>query len=177
MDAQPAALDHRQRHRDQPAGQSGQVPPGAGMVQRSGAGGDATRRSSTPRPRWPSGFGCEPASAASVAGVKKLVAEGVIGPDEQVVCILTGHQLKDPTATVAYHTADKSSTKCSPPAASARPPSPTAGWCQQFGGDRRGNAAAQLTEGEGPWSRGLACLPPLGSWKSPHYLSLSRWNI
>ena len=54
-----------------------------------------------------SGFGCEPASAASVAGVKKLVAEGVIGPDEQVVCILTGHQLKDPTATVAYHTAEK----------------------------------------------------------------------
>jgi threonine synthase len=54
-----------------------------------------------------SGFGCEPASAASVAGVKKLVAEGVIAPDEQVVCVLTGHQLKDPTATVAYHTAEK----------------------------------------------------------------------
>jgi threonine synthase len=54
-----------------------------------------------------SGLGCEPASAASVAGVKKLVAEGVIGPDERVVCILTGHQLKDPTATVAYHTTDQ----------------------------------------------------------------------
>jgi threonine synthase len=53
------------------------------------------------------GMGCEPASAASVAGVKQLVAEGVIGPDEQVVCILTGHQLKDPTATVAYHASDK----------------------------------------------------------------------
>ena len=53
------------------------------------------------------GLGCEPASAASVAGVKKLVAEGVIGPDERVVCILTGHQLKDPTATVAYHSADQ----------------------------------------------------------------------
>ncbi len=52
------------------------------------------------------GLGCEPASAASVAGVKKLVAEGVIGRDQQVVCILTGHQLKDPTATVAYHSAD-----------------------------------------------------------------------
>ncbi|MEN6450217.1 MAG: threonine synthase [Thermoguttaceae bacterium] len=49
------------------------------------------------------GLGCEPASAASVAGVKRLVAEGVIGRDERVVCILTGHQLKDPTATVAYH--------------------------------------------------------------------------
>ncbi len=54
-----------------------------------------------------SGLGCEPASAASVAGVKTLVAEGVIGPDERVVCILTGHQLKDPTATVAYHAADQ----------------------------------------------------------------------
>ncbi len=53
------------------------------------------------------GLGCEPASAASVAGVKRLVAEGVIGPNERVVCILTGHQLKDPTATVAYHTSDQ----------------------------------------------------------------------
>jgi threonine synthase len=52
------------------------------------------------------GLGCEPASAASVAGTKKLRAEGVIGADERVVCILTGHQLKDPTATVAYHSAD-----------------------------------------------------------------------
>lgn len=52
------------------------------------------------------GFGCEPASAASLAGAKKLVAEGVIGKDERVVCILTGHQLKDPNATVAYHGTD-----------------------------------------------------------------------
>ena len=53
------------------------------------------------------GLGCEPASAASVAGTKRLVEEGVIGPDERVVCILTGHQLKDPNATVAYHTTDQ----------------------------------------------------------------------
>jgi threonine synthase len=53
------------------------------------------------------GLGCEPASAASVAGAKALRAEGVIGGDERVVCILTGHQLKDPTATVAYHTTDQ----------------------------------------------------------------------
>ncbi len=53
------------------------------------------------------GLGCEPASAASVAGAKMLRAEGVIGADERVVCILTGHQLKDPTATVAYHTTDQ----------------------------------------------------------------------
>jgi threonine synthase len=50
------------------------------------------------------GFGCEPASAASVAGMKMLRDEGVIHPNEEVVCILTGHQLKDPDATVKYHT-------------------------------------------------------------------------
>jgi threonine synthase len=53
------------------------------------------------------GLGCEPASAASVAGTKLLVEEQVIDPAERVVCILTGHQLKDPTATVAYHTTDQ----------------------------------------------------------------------
>jgi threonine synthase len=53
------------------------------------------------------GLGCEPASAASVAGARKLRAEGVIAADERVVCILTGHALKDPTATVAYHTTDQ----------------------------------------------------------------------
>ncbi len=53
------------------------------------------------------GLGCEPASAASVAGAKMLREEGVIAPGERVVCILTGHHLKDPTATVAYHTADQ----------------------------------------------------------------------
>ena len=53
------------------------------------------------------GIGCEPASAASVAGAKILCEEGIIGADERVVCILTGHQLKDPTATVAYHTTDQ----------------------------------------------------------------------
>lgn len=42
-----------------------------------------------------SGIGCEPASAASVAGARRLVAEGVIAPDARVVCILTGHVLKD----------------------------------------------------------------------------------
>ena len=51
------------------------------------------------------GFGCEPASAASVAGAKLLRAEGVIGASDLVVCILTGHQLKDSDATVGYHAA------------------------------------------------------------------------
>jgi threonine synthase len=53
------------------------------------------------------GLGCEPASAASVAGAKRLREEGVIAASDRVVCILTGHQLKDPTATVAYHSADQ----------------------------------------------------------------------
>lgn len=53
------------------------------------------------------GLGCEPASAASVAGAKLLRAQGVIRPDDRVVCILTGHLLKDPTATVAYHGTDQ----------------------------------------------------------------------
>ena len=53
------------------------------------------------------GLGCEPASAASVAGAKLLREEGVIAPDDRVVAILTGHQLKDPTATVSYHGTDQ----------------------------------------------------------------------
>ncbi|MEQ8208343.1 MAG: threonine synthase [Lacipirellulaceae bacterium] len=53
------------------------------------------------------GMGCEPASAASVAGAKLLREQGIIAPSDRVVCVLTGHQLKDPTATVAYHTADQ----------------------------------------------------------------------
>jgi len=51
------------------------------------------------------GLGCEPASAASVAGLRQLVEEGVIDRDAVVACVLTGHQLKDPHATVAYHSA------------------------------------------------------------------------
>ena len=44
------------------------------------------------------GIGCEPASAATLAGVRKLRAAGVIREGEQVVCVLTGHILKDPEA-------------------------------------------------------------------------------
>ena len=53
------------------------------------------------------GLGCEPASAASVAGAKLLREQGIIAPSDRVVCILTAHQLKDPTATVAYHGTDR----------------------------------------------------------------------
>ena len=50
-----------------------------------------------------SGIGCEPASAASVAGLRQLVRQGAIRPEERVVAILTGHLLKDPEAVLAYH--------------------------------------------------------------------------
>ena len=49
------------------------------------------------------GIGCEPASACSLAGTRKLVERGVIEPHERVVGILTGHLLKDPDATIGYH--------------------------------------------------------------------------
>ena len=49
------------------------------------------------------GVGCEPASAASVAGVAQLRREGVIRAGERVVAVLTGHLLKDPGALVRYH--------------------------------------------------------------------------
>jgi len=50
------------------------------------------------------GFGCEPASGASIAGTRMLMREGLIGPTDRVACVLTGHQLKDPDVTVGYHT-------------------------------------------------------------------------
>ncbi len=49
------------------------------------------------------GIGCEPASAASIAGAKKLRDAGTIKGDETVVCVLTGNLLKDPDATIGYH--------------------------------------------------------------------------
>ena len=49
------------------------------------------------------GLGCEPASAATIAGLKHLLANGTIGKDERVACVLTGHALKDPQLTVNYH--------------------------------------------------------------------------
>ena len=53
------------------------------------------------------GLGCEPASAASLAGLIQLREQGVIAPSDRVVCILTAHQMKDSNATVAYHSADQ----------------------------------------------------------------------
>jgi threonine synthase len=47
------------------------------------------------------GIGVEPASATSVAGLKKLIDAGLISKDETVVCITTGHLLKDPEEVVS----------------------------------------------------------------------------
>ncbi|MEP6621819.1 MAG: threonine synthase [bacterium] len=57
------------------------------------------------------GVGCEPASAASIAGVRALVQGGVIHPNERVVAVLTGHLLKDPTGGVSDSTAGEVETK------------------------------------------------------------------
>src|SRR5579872_339840 len=52
------------------------------------------------------GIGCEPASAATLAGIRKLTRKGVIAPDADVVAVLTGHVLKDPDYIYRYHTGE-----------------------------------------------------------------------
>jgi threonine synthase len=47
------------------------------------------------------GIFCEPASAAGVAGVARLAREGRLARSETVVCVLTGHGLKDPDIVAA----------------------------------------------------------------------------
>jgi threonine synthase len=49
------------------------------------------------------GIGCEPASAVTLAGLKKLMAQGRVLPGERVVLLLTGHTLKDPEYTIDFH--------------------------------------------------------------------------
>jgi threonine synthase len=49
------------------------------------------------------GIGCEPASATTVAGIRKLVKSGEIHADESVIAVLTGHVLKDPDYVSHYH--------------------------------------------------------------------------
>jgi threonine synthase len=46
------------------------------------------------------GIGVEPASAASVAGIRKLAENGMIDRDERIVCVVTGHLLKDPETVI-----------------------------------------------------------------------------
>ncbi|HTW30363.1 MAG TPA: threonine synthase [Candidatus Sulfotelmatobacter sp.] len=49
------------------------------------------------------GIGCEPASAVTLAGLKKLLAQGFVKAEETVVLVLTGHVLKDPDFTIDFH--------------------------------------------------------------------------
>ena len=60
-----------------------------------------------------SGVGCEPASAASVAGVRQLIAKGVIRATDRIVAVLTGHILKDPDAITRYH--EGKASRANPP--------------------------------------------------------------
>jgi threonine synthase len=50
-----------------------------------------------------SGIGCEPASAASLAGLRRLVRDDIIRSEETAIALLTGHILKDTDAITAYH--------------------------------------------------------------------------
>src|ERR1700689_1997016 len=49
------------------------------------------------------GIGCEPASAVTLAGLKKLLHQGFVKPEESVVLVLTGNLLKDPDFTMDFH--------------------------------------------------------------------------
>jgi len=49
------------------------------------------------------GIGCEPASAVTLAGLKKLVKGGQVAPSDTAVLLLTGHTLKDADFTIDFH--------------------------------------------------------------------------
>ena len=52
------------------------------------------------------GIGCEPASAVTLAGLKKLLQQGFVKREETVVLVLTGNLLKDPDFTMGFHRGD-----------------------------------------------------------------------
>ncbi|MGB9146920.1 MAG: threonine synthase [Acidobacteriaceae bacterium] len=64
------------------------------------------------------GIGCEPASAVTLAGLKKLLEQGKIERGESVVLLLTGHTLKDPDYTIHFHRGDLLASEESAPKAS-----------------------------------------------------------
>lgn len=61
------------------------------------------------------GIGCEPASAATLAGLRKLTAAGMLPPESTALAILTGHLLKDAEAVAAYHGATPAPPGANPP--------------------------------------------------------------
>ena len=58
------------------------------------------------------GIGCEPASAVTFAGLKKLLRQGFAKPEETVVLVLTGNLLKDPDFTMEFHQRDSFPGHC-----------------------------------------------------------------
>src|SRR5205823_8242830 len=52
------------------------------------------------------GIGCEPASAVTLAGLRKLLRQRFVKPEENVVLVLTGNLLKDPDFTMEFHRGD-----------------------------------------------------------------------
>ena len=54
------------------------------------------------------GIGCEPASAVTLAGLKKLLKQAFVKPEQTVVLVLTGNLLKDPDFTIGFHRGDMS---------------------------------------------------------------------
>ena len=67
------------------------------------------------------GIGCEPASAVTLAGLKKLLKSGHVQTGERVVLVLTGHTLKDPEYTIDFHK-DLLASEVAEAAAYRRPP-------------------------------------------------------
>jgi len=61
------------------------------------------------------GVGCEPASAVTLAGLKKLTRSGFVKRGERVVLVLTGHCLKDPEYTMDFHRAEGDASMRKPP--------------------------------------------------------------
>jgi len=61
------------------------------------------------------GIGAEPASCATVAGLRQAVARGLVAPTARVTGILTGHLLKDPGTTIAYHEGRYGGGRTNPP--------------------------------------------------------------
>jgi threonine synthase len=72
------------------------------------------------------GIGCEPASAVTLAGLKKLVSQGFVKRSDRIVLVLTGHLLKDPEFTLKFHRGDlfaaSTGQEIAPLATQQRPP-------------------------------------------------------
>ena len=92
------------------------------------------------------GIGCEPASATTVAGIKKLVAAGTSSARKTVVAVLTGHVLKDPDYVSNYHRGTLSiDTRAWPAADRRRVPECAAARGGEQSGRSENSGTAKLT--------------------------------